>query len=442
VSGNDWSLIAIAVVSLLVMASAATVEASAGLISRQRFRQAATGPGRERSVQTLLDPRRSLVSALQLVQAIAIALAASLITYVIMRQGGQGPVVIAVVIASALFLFLGQAVPRALARTRPSATAGALLSLARFVATLVRPLSALSDAAADLFTRLFGGDHPESVPAGSEEELLIITRDDTNDGVIEPEERKMIDNVLRLEETTARDIMVPRVDIVAVAEDASSQEIVDAITEKGHSRLPVYRESIDEIVGVLYAKDLLPFVIGSTRTLPVKQLLRPAYVVPESKRLDDLLGELRRNRVHIAVVADEYGGTAGLVTIEDILEEIVGEIQDEYDEELTLLESVSESEIIVDGRLPIDEIEEALGVALTGEDDAYGTAAGFVHSHLDRLPQQGDYFDAHGVRAEVLDVEGHRLRRLRLTRIAGDDLPQESETQEPNGDATPLLPNA
>jgi putative hemolysin len=442
VSGNDWSLIAIAVVSLLVMAGAATVEASAGLISRQRFRQAATGPGRERSVQTLLDPRRSLVSALQLVQAIAIALAASLITYVIMRQGGQGPVVIAVVIASVLFLFLGQAVPRALARTKPSATAGALLSLARFVATLVRPLSALSDAAADLFTRLFGGDHPETVPAGSEEELLIITRDDTNDGVIEPEERKMIDNVLRLEETTARDIMVPRVDIVAVAEDASSQEIVDAITEKGHSRLPVYRESIDEIVGVLYAKDLLPFVIGSTRTLPVKQLLRPAYVVPESKRLDDLLGELRRNRVHIAVVADEYGGTAGLVTIEDILEEIVGEIQDEYDEELTLLESVSESEIIVDGRLPIDEIEEALGVALTGEDDAYGTAAGFVHWHLDRLPQQGDHFDAHGVRAEVLDVEGHRLRRLRLTRIAGDELPQESETQESNGDATPLFPDA
>ena len=142
--------------------------------------------------------------------------------------------------ASALFLFFGQAVPRALARTRPSATAGALVESGSFVATLVRPLSALSDAAADLFTRLFGGEHPDTVPAGSEEELLIITRDDTDDGVIEPEERKMIDNVLQLEETTARDIMVPRVDIVAVAEDASSQEIVDAITENGHSRLPVY----------------------------------------------------------------------------------------------------------------------------------------------------------------------------------------------------------
>jgi putative hemolysin len=354
-------------------------------------------------------------------------LAASLITYVIMRQHGWGPVVTAVVVISGLFLFLGQAVPRALARTRPSATAGALLTLCRFVAMLVRPLSALSDGAADLLTRLFGGEHPDTVPAGSEDELLIITRDDHDDGVIEPEERKMIDNVLRLEETTARDIMVPRVDIVAVAEDASSQDIVDVITEKGHSRLPVYRESVDEIVGILYAKDLLPFVIGSTRTLPIKRLLRPVYVVPESKRLDDLLGELRRNRVHIAVVADEYGGTAGLVTIEDILEEIVGEIQDEYDEELTLLESISDREIIVDGRLPIEEIEGALGTNLTGDDDPYGTAAGFVHWHLDRMPQEGDRFDAHGIRAEVLDVEGNRLRRLRLTRLTDDDLPLASD---------------
>ena len=419
-TGDSWTLIAIALLALLVMAGSATVEASAGLISRQRFRQAATGPSRERSVHTLLDPRRSLVSALQLVQAIAIAFAASLITFVIMREDGRGPVAIAVLVVSVLFLFLGQAVPRALARTRPTATAGALLSLAQVVAALVRPLSAISDAAADLLTRAFGGERPDTVPAGSEDELLLLTRDATDDGVIEPEERKMIDNVLRLEETTARDIMVPRVDIVAVEEDASSQEIVDAITEKGHSRLPVYRESIDDIVGILYAKDLLPFVIGSTRTLPIKKLVRPAYVVPESKRLDDLLGELRRNRVHIAVVADEYGGTAGLVTIEDILEEIVGEIHDEYDEETTLLERVNENEIIVDGRLTIGEVAEALGRELTGDDDPYGTAAGFVHWHLDRLPQEGDQFDAHGIRAEVLDVEGHRLRRLRLTLLAED----------------------
>ena len=438
-TGDSWTLIAIAIVALLVMAGAATVEASAGLISRQRFRQAATGPGRERSVHTLLDPRRSLVSALQLVQAVAIAFAASLITFVIMRENGRGPIAIAVLTVSLLFLFLGQAVPRALARTRPSSTAGALLSLAQFVAVLVRPLSALSDGAADLFTRIFGGDHPDTVAAGSEDELLSMTRDATDDGVIEPEERKMIDNVLRLEETSARDIMIPRVDIVAVAEDASSQEIVDAITEKGHSRLPVFRESIDDIVGILYAKDLLPFVIGSTRTLPIKRLVRPAYIVPESKRLDDLLGELRRNRVHIAVIVDEYGGTAGLVTIEDILEEIVGEIHDEYDEETTLLEQVSESEIIVDGRLPIEEVEEALGAELTGNDDPYGTAAGFVHWHLDRLPQEGDSFEAHGIRAEVLDIEGHRLRRLRLTRLDDGEESTSAPALTVDPAAAPLL---
>jgi CBS domain containing-hemolysin-like protein len=424
------------------MAGAATVEASAGLIGRQRFRQAATGSGRERSVHALLDPRRSLVSALQLVQAITIALAASIITFVIVREGGQGSVAFAVILTGAVFLILGQAVPRALARTKPGATAGVLLALARFVAALVRPLSAISDSTADLVTRILGGERPDTVPAGSEDELLLMTRDSTDDGIIEPEERKMIDNVLRLEQTTAREIMVPRVDIVAVEEDASSQEIVDAITEKGHSRLPVYRESIDHIVGILYAKDLLPFVIGSTRTLPIKKLVRPAYVVPESKRLDDLLGELRRNRVHIAIVADEYGGTAGLVTIEDILEEIVGEIHDEYDAETTLLEYVSDTEIIVDGRLPIEEIEESLGLELTGEDDSYGTAAGFVHWHLDRMPQEGDCFDAHGIRAEVLDIDGHRLRRLRLTRLADTDIPLSVPAAESPRDATPLLPDS
>jgi putative hemolysin len=208
------------------------------------------------------------------------------------------------------------------------------------------------------------------------------------------------------------------------------------MTETGHSRLPVYRDSIDHIVGILYAKDLLPFVIGSTRSLPIKALVRPPYVVPESKRLDDLLAELRRNRIHIAVVADEYGGTAGVVTIEDILEEIVGEIHDEHDEETILLEHVSDREVIVDGRLPIEAVEDALGLSLTGEDDSYGTAAGFVHWHLDRLPRVGDLFDAHGLRAEVLDMEGHRLRHLRLTRLTESDLPLEQPIEAASENAS------
>jgi CBS domain containing-hemolysin-like protein len=267
--------------------------------------------------------------------------------------------------------------------------------------------------------------------------------------MIEAEEREMIDNVLHLEETTVREIMVPRVDVVAVEETTSPRELVATITGAGHSRLPVYRETIDQIVGVLYAKDLLPFVIGTTEELPLAKLVRPAYVVPESKRVDDLLTELRRNRVHIAIVADEYGGTAGLVTIEDILEEIVGEIQDEYDVEVPLVERIGAGELIVDGRLPLEDVAEAFGLEFA-EDD-YGTVAGFVQHHLGRLPVEGDRLDAEGLGVEVLDVEGRRLRRLRLTRLgdrsvdaagANGSAPEPAEPRQTGDGAEPAADDA
>ncbi len=428
-SGNSWTLVAIALLALLLMAGAAIVESSAGQISRQRLWHG--GAGRERSVQGLLEPHRSLSSALRLVQVICIAVAASLITFVIARGGGQGAVVVAIVVVSLASLVFGQALPRALARARPLSADGRLAHLTNVVAALVHPLSSVSDGVASLFSRLLGGDRPDLISAGLEDEILLRSRSSDDDGIIEPEERAMIDNVLHLEETHAHDIMVPRVDIVAVDEDASPREVVKTIT--------VYRESIDHIVGILYAKDLLPFVIGSTRTLPLKSLVRPAYVVPESKPIDDLLTELRRNRVHIAIVADEYGGTAGLVTIEDILEEIVGEIHDEYDEETTLLQYVNEREVIADGRLPIEEVEKALGLDLAGDENAFGTVAGFVHWHLDRLPQPGDRFSAQGVLAEVLEIEGHRLRQLRLIRL-DDGRDEDAAGVETAGDAPPPLP--
>src|SRR5690606_36362286 len=148
---------------------------------------------------------------------------------------------------------------------------------------------------------------------------------------------------------------------------------------------------------VLYAKDLLPFVIGTTRRIPLLDLIRPAFVVPESKKVNDLFAELKRGRIHIAIVADEYGGTAGLVTIEDILDEIVGEIQDEYDSEEPLFEQPAPNVLLADGRLPIEDVEDALRIRFE-EDDDFGTLGGFVHKHLGRLPIQGDTFEAEGVR--------------------------------------------
>lgn len=417
-SATSWTLAAIALISMLLMTVAAVVEGSAGMITRERFRQA-THP-RERSLQAFLDPRRSLVAALHLAQVVAVAVAASALTAMTLGEPWLSPVVVVIDVLAVVLLVIGQTLPRALLRTHPEMSSGTLLGFARVVALLIKPLEALGDVATSILTRLLGGEKKDITPAGAEEELLLLSLEASEDDVIEPEERAMIDNVLQLEETMARDIMVPRMDIDAVAEDASPREIVRTITTNGHSRIPVYSDSIDHIVGMLYAKDLLPFVIGSTRSLPIKALVRPPYYVPETKRIDQLLTELRRNRVHVAIVVDEYGGTAGLVTIEDILEEIVGEIDDEHDAPTVMIEQISDDEFIVDGRAPIEEVEEALQMELVGEDDSFTTAAGFVHEHLDRLPQPGDAFDAQGVRAEVLATEGHRLRRLRLLRLSDD----------------------
>jgi CBS domain containing-hemolysin-like protein len=238
--------------------------------------------------------------------------------------------------------------------------------------------------------------------------------------------------------------MVPRVDIVAVEVGILTAELIDRIVQAGHSRIPVYRESIDEIVGVLYAKDLLPFVLAEPAELPIERLLRPRYVVPESKRVDVLLREMRRARMHIAIVADEYGGTAGLVTIEDILEEIVGEIQDEYDSEVPPIERLDERSAVLEARLPIVEVEEALQIRFP-EDEDYETLGGYVQTSLGRLPREGDrFFDrAVGVAVSVLAVEGRRVRRVQLTLLDDaasappDDLPAESAPASPDALSAP-----
>jgi CBS domain containing-hemolysin-like protein len=265
-------------------------------------------------------------------------------------------------------------------------------------------------------------------PIGTEDEMRFM-RSGHDDGVIGEFERQMIDGILSLEEMTVRDIMVPRLDIIGLERRVSAQELIDTITRAGHSRIPVYRESIDNVLGVLYVKDLLPFVIGNTARIPLLDIIRPAFVVPESKKLPELFTELKRTRIHLAIVADEYGGTAGLITIEDILEEIVGEIQDEYDSEQPLFVQEEVDVLIADGRLPIEDVEDALGVDFE-EDDDFGTLGGFVHKHLGRLAVLGDTFEAEGVRVEILEVERHRVRALRITRLPEPEVEEPEERRD------------
>ena len=413
--GATWREIAIAGIALLTMAAASTGEAIAQSISRQRLRHVAEAQNRSRTVQSLLDPRRALTASFVVIQAVAVAVAASFLTTIVGREFDTIEHLLAIVLVVLAYLIVGRAVPMALVDRQPNKAASVLIRLSGGFTLIAWPLTTAADRLAHLMMAVIPGSTVDPATAGEEEELRAIAMESGDSGIIEAEEREMIDGVLRLEEMTARDIMVPRVDMVAVERSATPAETIDTITRAGHSRIPVFEESIDHIVGILYAKDLLPYVVGTTDQMPpLTELMRPAFVVPESKRADDLLKELRRNRVHIAIVADEYGGTAGMCTFEDILEEIVGEIHDEYDVAEPLFERIADDVLIADGRLLIEDAEESLHVSFT--DDDYGTLGGFVHKHLGRLPRDGDRFTAEGVDVEILNVEGNRVRRMRLRR--------------------------
>jgi CBS domain containing-hemolysin-like protein len=224
----------------------------------------------------------------------------------------------------------------------------------------------------------------------------------------------MIEGIFSFGDTLVREVMIPRVDIVALDETAGLEQAIETVIAHGHSRIPVYHETIDRIAGILYAKDLLPGLRAGQGNMSLAGLLRPPHFVPETMKVDALLKDLQTRKVHLAIVVDEYGGTAGLVTIEDLLEEIVGDIQDEYDVEEPSVRIVGEGELIADALVPIDDINDLTGLRLSSEEsDRLG---GMVFERLGRVPRVGD--EVHlpeGVTITVLSVEGLRPRQLRLT---------------------------
>ncbi|HUX39804.1 MAG TPA: hemolysin family protein [Rectinemataceae bacterium] len=246
-----------------------------------------------------------------------------------------------------------------------------------------------------------GGD-ADSEAAASEEVLDA-----------QEERREMIRGVQELGTTLVKEVMVPRTDTFFVALDAKRDELLEAVVSSGHSRIPVYRETIDDVVGMLYAKDLLKILVtGEEFSLPA--LLRKPFFVPETKRIDALLREFKRRRVHIAVAVDEYGGVSGIVCLEDIIEEIVGEIQDEYDEEREEIVPVGESAWLCDARVNLDTFNGRTGLALPAED--FDSLGGYVFDLFGRIPLRGETIAAGEVEFTVQETEGHRIELVRVTR--------------------------
>ncbi len=228
------------------------------------------------------------------------------------------------------------------------------------------------------------------------------------------QELEMIYAILQMEETAVRDVMVPRPDLVTIELSESVSKAVSLMREAGHSRILAYEGSIDHVVGILHARDLLRLAEPTESSVTIQDMLRPALFVPEGKRLDDLLREFQRQRAHMAVVVDEYGGTSGLVTLEDILEEIVGEIVDEFDEDEQEVQIISDDEVILDAKVNLSFLKEHFNVEVEG--DGFDTIGGLVYNQLGKIPTQGDQAVSDGLRVEVLSIEGRRITKVRVLR--------------------------
>ena len=309
-------------------------------------------------------------------------------------------------------------------RKNPEAWLVRLTPLARGINFILRPFTAM-------YLALLGDSAPVERTPGSvtDDELKTWVEVGESAGGLEKGERQMIYSIFHFGDTLCREIMVPRIDILALEADSGVTESIQALTLSGHSRVPVYDDTIDNVVGLLYAKDLLRTQLDETPPESIRPFLRPAYFVPESKKVDELLREMQARSIHMAIVVDEYGGMAGLVTMEDIVEEIVGEIRDEYDQgEEYLYQRVSDDEFLLNGRIGLDDFNEILGTDLVTE--LADTLGGYIYGTIGRVPTGGEHMRVEDWDLMVEQVSGRRIRKVRAHRQPL--LVKEDNSNEPN----------
>lgn len=429
-----WLGLAVAVV---VVAFSNAGRASLGGLSKANVRKLrGEGASRADSLLALIEDPGRFVLALQILDILGIAAAVAAVVWLAQDAGltwrWQIPIL---ALASGFILVCVQVVSRASALRSADSFGIRLAGMVRVIARVLSPLVTGLRVLADLVMGRSADDLSADSLFLSEDQLRFLIDASEEPGLIEEEEKKMIASIFQLGETMVRELMVPRIDLVAIEEQTSLEDALDVIIQAGHSRIPVYSGNIDHIQGLLYAKDLLPPFRDGQHDLPIAQLMRPAYFVPESKKVDDLLRELQQRKVHMAVIVDEYGGTAGAVTIEDLLEEIVGDIQDEYDTEAPMAVQVSEREFVFDAQIRLDEVSEILDVAFESEDS--DTLGGLIYSKLGSIPTVGSRVEYDGLHFDVQAVQGRRILQVKVSQ---PKIKSESHEESQKQRATRLRP--
>jgi len=318
-----------------------------------------------------------------------------------------------------LTLIIGDLVPEALGSAQAESLLSHAIAPMRILQVIISPLTTLVLLLSRLVSRLFGGDALAMVNLVTEEEIMSLVHASHSGGVIEQEEKDMIASVLQLDESSARELMTPRIDIVALKASASVNDALAVFVDSGFSRIPVYEESIDSIKGLLYAKDILTVVVNGENfaSREIADLARTAYFVPETKSADALLRELQEKNVHLAIVVDEYGGTSGLVTIEDLIEEIVGDIRDEHDfaEEADYVD-VGDGTYLIEASMDLDDINALLGCSIDTSDA--DTLGGYIYLTLGRVPKADETIETDILSMTVQSIDGHRIRKVKVRKTS------------------------
>ena len=371
---------------------------------------------RARGIAAWVDNPNRMLAAILVGNNIVNIAATVLVTAILLnlfgqtRSGMAGGLTIGVM--AFLILVFGEIIPKTLARGKPRHIAVKVAGPLGAVAAVLAPVASVLTVVSGGVIRLFGGSPGEWRPDMTEEELREALDVSEREGVLEEEEREMIHSILEFGDTVTREVMVPRNEMLCLAKETGQDSVVNAILQRGYSRMPVYDRDVDNVVGILYAKDVLKALQQHPdRELNVGEIMRQPYFVPETMPLDELLREFRKRRIHIAIVVDEYGGTAGLVTMEDVIEEIVGEIRDEYDRETEPIRMLENGKAMVEGGTDIGAVNQELGLSLPDE-AGVETIAGLVMERLGRVARTGDEVRAGNVTMQVTEATKRRVVKV------------------------------
>lgn len=383
--------------------------------------------GEEGKVQLLkkwLKNPNEMLTGLLVGNNIVNILASSIATVVTINLTGgtsSSSIAIATIGMTIILLIFGEITPKIIAKNNSVEIASSVIRIIYYFALVIKPIIKILMFISKFIGRFFGIDLRDETIMITAEDIISLVNVGEAEGIIEEEEKEMIHSIVGFSETTAKEVMTPRTSMLAFEGEDTLDEVWDEIIENGFSRIPVYEETIDNIIGVLYVKDILNVIKKGETNLPVKNFVRPGYFVPETKSITEILQDFRSMKVHIALVLDEYGGIVGLVTIEDLIEEITGEIRDEFDhEEEEFIHKVDENNYEVDGMLDIETLDKELDIKLPESED-YESLGGLIVTELGRVAVVGDEIIVSGVKLKVLEVDKMRVAKVLVELNSGEE---------------------